>query len=101
VGDILRTLSVCSPLGEQLEQALIWERWPEIAGDPLYMHARPVSIKKSQLKVEAESSVWMNRLAFRKETIIRNINRLAKRRIVQDLFLALQDDERAQNEEDG
>lgn len=80
--------------------ALIWERWPEIAGDPLYMHGRPVSVRKGELKVEVESSVWMNRYAFRREGILRRINHLARQRLIEDIFLVLIEDGQAIEEEE-
>ena len=64
------------------------------------MHARPVSVKKGILKVELDSSVWMNRFAYRREGILRRINRIAKQRLIDDILIVLIEDGREITEED-
>lgn len=100
LGQILEQMKRTSPLGKQLDQAIIWERWPEIAGAALYTHARPVCVKKTQLHVEVESSVWMNKLSFRREGMVRRINRLAGKRLVDEIFLLLLDENGQEPETD-
>ena len=93
VGDILQDLVKDTPLGESLEQARIWEQWEIIAGPRLAEHGRPVAIQDKKLRIEVDSTVWMNRYAFGKWGIIRRANGIAKKELVNDIFLLLMDEE--------
>lgn len=82
-------------LGKQLEQAAIWDNWPEIAGVYLAKHGRPSGIKDNRLHIEVDSAVWMHKYSYKKWDIIKRINRLARKELVSDIFveLASEDDE--------
>lgn len=95
VGDILGHLRETTGLGRQLEQAQIWEAWPQIVGKSMAPHGRPVTVKERTLYVEAESPVWMHRFAYCKWDIIKHINGLAKKELVSDVFITLADDDDA------
>lgn len=90
LGDILSSLTKTTKLGKQLEQAGIWEHWPELAGPHLAEHGRPARIKDNVLHIEVDSPVWMHKFAFRKWDIIKRVNLMARRELVSDLFLALE-----------
>ncbi len=92
VGDILKKLITTTPLGKVMEQARVWEHWPEIAGESLAPHGRPAGVKERQLRVEVEDSVWMSRFSYQKWDIIRRINRLAGHELVSDIFFTLMDE---------
>lgn len=92
VGDILAKLKKTSKLGIQLEQAQIWEQWPELVGGHLAAHGRPRAIRNDTLIIEAESSVWMHKYAYRKWDILKHINRLAGHELVSDVYVVLEGD---------
>jgi len=93
VGDILAKMAKTTELGKKLEQAIIWERWPEVAGASLFEHGRPHSIRENTLIVEVDSSVWMNKYAYHKWHILKRINRLSGRELVSDIFVKLRGEE--------
>ena len=93
IGDILAVLKKESKLGKQLEQALIWERWPELAGPHLSAHGRPYTVKENKLVIQADSTVWMHKFAFRKWDIIKRINRMVGHELVSDIFVSLSPDD--------
>jgi len=93
VGDILAKMAKTTELGKKLEQAIIWERWPEVAGASLCEHGHPHSIRENTLIVEADSSVWMNKSAYHKWHILQRINRLSGRELVSDIFVKLVGDD--------
>lgn len=95
VGKILDDLKKTTGLGQQLDQARIWDRWSDLAGLHLAAHGQPKTIRDSTLYVEADSPVWMHRFALRKWSILKRINRLAGRELVSDLFVVLKADEDA------
>jgi len=92
VGDILESLKKTTALGKHLEYAQIWEHWEEIAGKQLARHTRPHDVRDGQLRIAAESSVWMNKITYKKWTIIKRVNQLAKKELINDLFVLLLDD---------
>ncbi|MCL4691994.1 MAG: DUF721 domain-containing protein [Candidatus Hydrogenedentes bacterium] len=101
VGEIIASLKKKSRLGKQLEQAQIWERWPELAGQYLCGHGHPQTVKDQTLYIEAYSPVWMNKFAYYKWDIIRRINQMAGQELVSDIFILLGDDSPAPPSQDG
>jgi predicted nucleic acid-binding Zn ribbon protein len=93
IGEILEQLKRSTTLGEQLEFAEIWRRWPEVAGDPLFAHGQPRGVRDGRLYVEVESPVWMHKYAYARWDILARINAMAGRELVSDLFVVLQDEE--------
>jgi len=93
VGEILAKLTRSTKLGRQIEEARIWEWWPEIAGAVLVEHGRPHAVRDGTLTIEVDSAVWMNKFAYHKWDILKQINRRAKRELVSDIFLLLTPDE--------
>ena len=89
VGAILDGLKLTTALGIQLQQAEIWNRWPEIAGHYLATHGHPKSIRDNTLYIEADSAVWMNKFAYQKWDLLKRINRISGRELVSDLFILL------------
>ena len=92
VGDILAELVKTTDLGKKLQQARIWDQWERIAGKNLAKHGRPHAIRDATLIVEVDSTVWMNRYAYQKWSILRRANRMAKRELVSDIFITLTPD---------
>jgi predicted nucleic acid-binding Zn ribbon protein len=102
VGDILKALKKRTKLGRMLENAQIWEHWPELAGEPLASHARPRTVKDGQLRIEADSAVWMHKFNYHKWKIIKRINRMAGKELVSDVFIELiPDDKQMDGEKPG
>ncbi|MBN2311303.1 MAG: DUF721 domain-containing protein [Candidatus Hydrogenedentes bacterium] len=93
IGDILRRLVQGAGLGDNLDQAKIWEYWPELAGPRLCGHGEPKTIKDGTLHVTTDNSVSMHEFALRKWDIIGRINARAGRELVSDIFLTLRDDD--------
>ncbi len=89
VGDILSGLIKTTDLGKHLEHAEIWEHWPEIVGDVTAQHTRPQGIRDLQLRIEADSAVWMHKINYRKWQILKKINRLAGKELVSDIYIVL------------
>lgn len=92
VGEILASLKKNSKLGVQLEQARIWEQWDDLVGAALAAHGKPRRIRENTLIIEAESTVWMHRYAYKKWDIMKKINHWAGRELISDVFVLLEDD---------
>lgn len=92
VGEILDTLKKTTQLGQHLEHAEIWSRWPELAGQRLCGHGHPVTIKDNTLHIDAESAVWVHRFGLSKWGIIKRINAMAGKELVSDIYVRLAPD---------
>jgi len=93
VGDILAGLLAKSDIGKKLDQARIWEQWPQLAGEHLHTHGRPHAIKDRTLVVEVDGSVWMNRYAYYKWDILKRVNRMYGEEMISDIFIILTPEE--------
>lgn len=100
IGEIIETLKKTTKLGENLEQAQIWEHWSEIAGAHLSAHGRPCTVKDGQLRIAADSAVSMHRFSYRKWDIIKRVNRMAGKELIHDVFVLLADEEPASPDSD-
>lgn len=100
IGEILEAMKASSELGRNLEEAQIWERWPEVAGAQLMHHGRPAGLREGTLFVEVESAVWMHRFSYHKWEIVKRINGLLGHDLVSDLFLGLVSEEKPSNPQD-
>lgn len=69
-------------------------QWPAIVGDHVAAHTRPDSIRFKKLYVIADSSVWVQQLAFLKPSLLESINRTAGKPIVTDIVLRVGEAER-------
>lgn len=99
VADILSGLIKTTDLGKHLEHAEIWEHWPEIVGEVTAQHVRPRGIKDLQLRIEADSAVWMHKINYRKWQILKKINRIAGKELVSDIYIVLLGDGEKMGEE--
>lgn len=101
VGDILARMKSTTDLGRQLDRAVIWERWPELAGPHLSTHGHPVAVKENRLCISVDSPVWMHKFAYRKWDIVRRINRLVGYELISDVFVQLGDAVEGENPQPG
>lgn len=69
-----------------LEHKLL-RNWPDIAGETIAAHARPDQIKFKKLYLVAESSVWVQHLAFLKAELIEKVNAAAGSAMITDVVL--------------
>jgi predicted nucleic acid-binding Zn ribbon protein len=99
INEILNTLKKTTALGKNLEQAEIWTHWTKLVGKELSEHGRPQSFKDKQLRIEVDSAVWMHRFTYKKWAIIKRINRMARKKLVDDIFLVLLGDGESLDEE--
>lgn len=100
IADILESLKGASALGRNLEEAKIWERWPDLAGMDFMPHGRPLGVRDGMLIIEVDSAVWMHKFAYIKRDLVRRINRMLGRDLVTEIHLTLTEDEKLRNPQD-
>jgi hypothetical protein len=74
-------------LSVKLLEHRLQRQWPVIVGDHVAAHTRPDFIRFKKLYVIADSSVWMQQLAFLKPSLLESINQTAGKPIVTDIVL--------------
>lgn len=93
LGAILKELKATTALGQRLEEAEIWEHWPEIAGQELAPHASPIGVRDGTLVVEVESSVWMHKFSYRKFKILDKSNNFLSQEKLSELYFVLKSED--------
>ncbi|NLD78079.1 MAG: DUF721 domain-containing protein [Acidimicrobiales bacterium] len=58
---------------------LVHERWPEVVGEEVAGHARPLGIDGSTLKVAAESPTWASHIRWSEAEIVARLSVLLGR----------------------
>lgn len=100
VSEILESLKQSSTLGRNLEEAQIWQRWPELAGMDFMAHGRPLGVRDGMLIIEVDSAVWMHKFAYTKRRLMRRINQAIGRDLVTEIYLTLTEDEKLRDPQD-
>jgi len=100
LGDILSGLKESTALGRNLEEAQIWEHWPEIAGMEFMPHGRPLGVREGTLNIEVDSTVWMHKFAYKKRDFVLKINALLGHTLVSDIHLFLTEEEKLDDPQD-
>jgi len=89
IGDIIESMKTSSTLGKNLQEARIWERWPEIVGPKLMPYGQPLGVRDETLFIQVESAVWMHKFSYQKPQIIQQANKLVGEKLVSEIFLTL------------
>jgi predicted nucleic acid-binding Zn ribbon protein len=92
ISKILDTLKASGELGQQLEQAQIWEQWPAIAGVDLMHHGQPRAVKNNVLYIEVDSAVWMHKFSYFKADILSKIGEVFGKLMIEDLHFILSEE---------
>jgi hypothetical protein len=74
-------------LSVRLLEHRLQRQWPAIVGEHVAAHTRPESIRFKKLYVIADSSVWVQQLAFLKPSLLASINTAAGNPVVTDIVL--------------
>lgn len=87
IGSALDDLAQRFGLSGKLLEHRLQRQWTATVGQHVAAHTRPESIRFKKLYVIADSSVWMQQLAFLKPSLIESINASAGSPIVTDIVL--------------
>jgi len=63
----------------------IWDNWESIVGKVIAIDTRPAAFKKKELIVYVSGSAWIQQLQFLKKDIIKSINRVCDKTLVEDI----------------
>ena len=85
VGDIIASLLTDGTLPYRPDDVEIWRVWKEVVGSTYAENSQPSKIRKKQLTVTVDHSIWLQELTFYKETILEKINRKLGRNAVDSI----------------
>ena len=86
IGKILNSITETLGLKKKLDEGKAILLWEEAVGDKIAKHTRPIKIQGSKLFVEVSGSSWRNELNFLKTDIIRKLNSMAGKVVVEDII---------------
>ena len=84
-GEIIERIRAAYAIDDKALQYQAFKHWPEIVGEHVAEHTRPLYIVDKNLHVKCQGSVWSQELSFRKSEIISKINELMGFSAVKDI----------------
>jgi predicted nucleic acid-binding Zn ribbon protein len=78
-----------SGLGQRQEENFIFENWKSIAGEEIAKQAEPFKMDGKKLWINAENSVILSELTYKKKFLKDRINRLFKEEKVRDIIIRI------------
>ncbi len=85
IDKILDSIVQSMGLEKKLEENKALLLWEDVVGRNIAMHTKPIKIKGSRLFVSADSASWRNELAFLRPEIIRKLNAMAGKVVVEEI----------------
>ncbi len=73
----------------QLDLHSIFPRWPELVGEEMSEHARPLKIEKEVLWLEVDNSSWMQQFQYEKMELLEALNRGLRISRIKDIKMTL------------
>lgn len=87
--DILESLFYDKSVPLEPDDARIWKIWPEVVGSAIARNARPLWIRKGQLRVAVSGPIWLQELRFMEEDIRNRLNHALGREAVERIEFRL------------
>ena len=86
LGDAVQNLVRSLGMEGRLEEQQAVDRWPQVVGDRIAVHARAVYFDRGKLVVEVDSAAWRQELFFRKQEILNRLDHSFGKSLVQDII---------------
>ncbi|MDI6734833.1 MAG: DUF721 domain-containing protein [bacterium] len=74
------------PLSRKLAEVRAIQLWPDVVGDNVSAHTKPLSIQDKIIFVKVDNSAWCNELSFFKKDIIKKVNEGVGMRVIRDVY---------------
>ncbi|NBW40417.1 DUF721 domain-containing protein [bacterium] len=76
VDAVLRSVFSSPKLRDRFSQYAFVTHWPEIVGERISQHAKPLKVVRGELFVKVSNPIWAQELAFLKETLLKRIAKI-------------------------
>ena len=86
IGKILDSLVDTLGLKKKMDDEKVMALWEKVVNRKIAERTRPIKIQGSKLLVEVSGSSWRNELTFLKPELIRKLNSLVGRVVIDDII---------------
>ena len=86
IGKILDSLADTLGLKKKMDDEKVMALWEKAVNRKIAERTRPIKIQGSKLLVEVSGSSWRNELTFLKPELIRKLNSLVGRVVINDII---------------
>lgn len=76
-------------LEHRMKEERILQIWPDIVGEEISKHTRPLYIHKGTLFVGVDNPIWSNEVSLLKEEIKERLNQKTKKEVVKGICLKM------------
>ncbi len=80
-----------SPLSHQFIRWRLWRFWPQVVGETVARHSRPVGYDRGALVIWVENSVQLQEMLYLRRQITEAVNRYLGQKYVHRISLTLDD----------
>jgi predicted nucleic acid-binding Zn ribbon protein len=87
VGDAIQQLFRQENLDTKISQFTVKQSWKEIAGEPIAVNTTEISFKNKTIFVSLKSDAMKHELSFRKEELLKNINKFCGCTLVEQIVI--------------
>lgn len=89
VRDVLNDLFYRLGMNAKIKQMNVLKSWPQVVGEAISKHSQPTAIRKKNLFVKVDSSVWIAQLFHFKEKIILEFNKRQGQEVIENIYFRL------------
>ena len=89
VRDVLNDLFYRLGMNAKMKQMNVLKSWPQVVGEAISKHSQPTAIRKKNLFVKVDSSVWIAQLLHFKEKIILEFNKRQGQEVIENIYFRL------------
>ena len=86
LGDALEELVRSLGMEGRLEEQQAVDRWAQVVGDRIALHARAAFFDRGKLFVECDSATWRQELHYMKQEILNRLDRSFGKPLVRDII---------------
>ena len=89
VRDVLDDLFYRLGMNAKIKQMNVFKSWSQVVGKAISKHSQPTAIRKKNLFVKVDSSVWIAQLFHFKEKIILEFNKRQGQEVIENIYFRL------------
>jgi predicted nucleic acid-binding Zn ribbon protein len=90
VGSVLgKVLRNCRVTAKDVEALKVFSLWPQVVGERVAQHARPIRVNRQRLYVEVDDPVWLAQLRLMRVDILDRVEKTMGKDLIIDVTLYL------------
>jgi predicted nucleic acid-binding Zn ribbon protein len=85
IGDFLENFLEKKGLLTRIKEEMAIQMWREIVGEEIFKNVKAEKVKNGILYVKCKNPSWKQEVNFKKEEIIKKLNKFLKKEIIKDI----------------